>query len=114
MQSGVWCQRTDYLSSQLFNRLRLGVFFELLVLHLVKVSFPGFRLFCLLPFVPIVSVLQGVRIRFFIFPMVGSLLQCEVLKTGPSAFRAQVARAATCFIVILQCYGVKLAGWGLR
>lgn len=85
----------DYLSSQLFNRLRLGVLFELLVLHLVSVSFPGFRLFRVLPFFPIVSVVQGVRICFFVFPIVGSLLRCQVPKTSPSAFRAQAASAAT-------------------
>lgn len=61
----------DYRVSQFFNRPRLGALLELLVLHLVSVSFPGFRLFLVCPCVPIVSVVQGVRIRFFVFPIVG-------------------------------------------
>ncbi len=69
----------DYGVSQFLNRPRRGTFLELLVLHLVSVSFPGFRLFLVLPRVPIVNVLQGVRIcfLFLVLPIIGCLLRCQ-------------------------------------
>lgn len=49
----------------------------------MSVSFPGFRRFLLLPCAPIVSVLQGVRICFFVFPIIGCLLRCRLRSPFP-------------------------------
>lgn len=65
----------DYRVSQSRNRPRLGTLFELLLFHLVCVNFPGFRLFLVFPRLPIVSMLQGVRICFFVFPIADLLKQ---------------------------------------
>lgn len=65
----------DYRVSQSLNRPRLGTLFELLLFHLVSVDFPGFRLFLVFPRLPNVSMLQGVRICFFVFPNANLLEQ---------------------------------------
>ena len=62
--------------SQFVSRPRVGTLFELLVLHRVILNFPGFRLFLVLPLVPMVKVIHGVRNFFFVFLMVGYLLGC--------------------------------------
>lgn len=89
-----------YRASQFFQRPFLGTLLELLVLRRVSENFPGFRLLRVLPFVPNVKVVQGVRIRFLIFPIVGYLLECQALESSSPDPRARAAGATTRYIVI--------------
>lgn len=62
-----------FFIGRFLSRLGVGVFFVLLVLHLVSLSFPGFRLFLVFPLVRDTSVFHGVRTFFFVFLIVGYL-----------------------------------------
>ena len=90
----------SYLLSQFFNRPLLGTFLELTVLRLLSFIFPGFRLFLVLPRVPIVSVLQGVRMRFFIFPIFWSPPSMSDADSGSSVLHSQAVEPRHIFIVV--------------
>lgn len=89
-----------HLRRKVFNRLCLGTLFELLARQVVDVIFPGRRLFLVLPFAPIVSVLQGVRICFLVFPILSFLLGLLALETSSSAVAAQAASVSFSFLVV--------------
>lgn len=70
-------EAVDLAWAQSNSPARLSLEAELgTLLHRVILNFPGFRLFLVLPLVPMVKVVHGVRNVFFVFLMVGHLLGC--------------------------------------